>query len=61
MRKLIRLGIVVGVSAGLAVTARLAGAADAVQLFDLADVRLSTYRDTTVINAFGHWLLDTEA
>jgi DUF1680 family protein len=40
MRKLILLGIVVGVSAGLAVTARPAGAADAVQLFDLADVRL---------------------
>src|SRR5450432_280826 len=40
MCKLILLGIVVGVSGGLAVTARPAGAADAVQLFDLADVRL---------------------
>ncbi len=31
-----------------------------IHLYDLADVRISKYRDTTVINAFGHWLLDTE-
>jgi Icc-related predicted phosphoesterase len=32
-----------------------------IHLYDLADVRISSYRETTVINAFGHWLLDTEA
>jgi len=32
-----------------------------IHLYDLADVRISVYRETTVINAFGHWLLDTEA
>jgi uncharacterized protein len=32
-----------------------------IHLYDLADVRISAYRETTVINAFGHWLLDTEA
>jgi uncharacterized protein len=31
-----------------------------IHLYDLADVRISRYRDTTVINAFGHWVLDTE-
>ncbi len=30
-----------------------------VHLYDLADVRVSAVRDTTVVNAFGHWLLDT--
>jgi uncharacterized protein len=32
-----------------------------IHLYDLADVRVSLYGDTTVINAFGHWILDTEA
>jgi uncharacterized protein len=32
-----------------------------IHLYDLADVRISRYMETTVINAFGHWLLDTEA
>lgn len=32
-----------------------------IHLYDLADVRISEYRSTTVINAFGHWVLDTEA
>jgi uncharacterized protein len=32
-----------------------------IHLYDLADVRISVYRETTVINAFGHWVLDTEA
>jgi Icc-related predicted phosphoesterase len=32
-----------------------------IHLYDLADVRISSYRETTVINAFGHWVLDTEA
>jgi Icc-related predicted phosphoesterase len=32
-----------------------------IHLYDLADVRISRYRETTVVNAFGHWLLDTEA
>jgi hypothetical protein len=31
-----------------------------IHLYDLADVRVSVYRETTVINAFGHWILDTE-
>jgi uncharacterized protein len=31
-----------------------------IHLYDLADVRISRYRETTVINAFGHWVLDTE-
>jgi uncharacterized protein len=32
-----------------------------IHLYDLADVRISEYCETTVINAFGHWILDTEA
>jgi len=32
-----------------------------IHLYDLADVRISSYHETTVINAFGHWILDTEA
>jgi hypothetical protein len=32
-----------------------------IHLYDLADVRISSYGETTVINAFGHWILDTEA
>jgi len=32
-----------------------------IHLYDLADLRISSYRETTVINAFGHWILDTEA
>jgi calcineurin-like phosphoesterase family protein len=32
-----------------------------IHLYDLADVRISAYLETTVINAFGHWILDTEA
>jgi uncharacterized protein len=32
-----------------------------IHLYDLGDVRVSVYRETTVINAFGHWILDTEA
>jgi len=32
-----------------------------IHLYDLADVRISGYGETTVINAFGHWILDTEA
>jgi uncharacterized protein len=32
-----------------------------IHLYDLADVRISQYESTTVINAFGHWILDTEA
>lgn len=31
-----------------------------IHLYDLADVRISSYDETTVINAFGHWILDTE-
>jgi hypothetical protein len=31
-----------------------------IHLYDLADVRISAYGGTTVINAFGHWILDTE-
>jgi uncharacterized protein len=31
-----------------------------IHLYDLADVRVSAYCETTVINAFGHWVLDTE-
>jgi calcineurin-like phosphoesterase family protein len=31
-----------------------------IHLYDLADVRISSYGETTVINAFGHWILDTE-
>lgn len=31
-----------------------------IHLYDLADVRISSYLETTVINAFGHWILDTE-
>jgi calcineurin-like phosphoesterase family protein len=32
-----------------------------IHLYDLADVRLSRYEGTDVVNAFGHWILDTEA
>ena len=32
-----------------------------VHLYDLADVRISEVGSTTVMNAFGHWILDTEA
>ncbi len=32
-----------------------------IHLYDLGDVRASAYCETTVINAFGHWILDTEA
>ncbi|MGO8694299.1 MAG: metallophosphoesterase family protein [Rectinemataceae bacterium] len=32
-----------------------------IHLYDLADVRISRYEATTVVNAFGHWLLDTES
>ncbi|MGA2545715.1 MAG: metallophosphoesterase [Rectinemataceae bacterium] len=32
-----------------------------IHLYDLGDVRVSAYHETTVINAFGHWILDTEA
>jgi len=32
-----------------------------IHLYDLADVRVSVYMQTTVINAFGHWMLDTES
>jgi calcineurin-like phosphoesterase family protein len=32
-----------------------------IHLYDLADVRISAYHETTVVNAFGHWILDTEA
>ena len=32
-----------------------------IHLYDLGDVRVSAYGATTVINAFGHWILDTEA
>jgi Icc-related predicted phosphoesterase len=32
-----------------------------IHLYDLADVRISEYGPTTIINAFGHWILDTEA
>lgn len=32
-----------------------------IHLYDLADVRVSEYCETTVVNAFGHWILETEA
>jgi Icc-related predicted phosphoesterase len=32
-----------------------------IHLYDLADVRISRYEATTVVNAFGHWVLDTES
>lgn len=32
-----------------------------VHLYDLADVRVTESEGTTVVNAFGHWLIDTEA
>jgi Icc-related predicted phosphoesterase len=32
-----------------------------IHLYDLGDVRITEYGDTTVINAFGHWIIDTEA
>jgi hypothetical protein len=31
-----------------------------IHLYDLAAPRVSVYRETSVINAFGHWILDTE-
>jgi uncharacterized protein len=31
-----------------------------IHLYDLGDVRISSYGETTVVNAFGHWILDTE-
>ena len=31
-----------------------------IHLYDLGDVRISSYLETTVVNAFGHWVLDTE-
>ncbi|MBN1242596.1 MAG: metallophosphoesterase [Spirochaetales bacterium] len=31
-----------------------------VHLYDMNDVRVSSYRDTTVVNAFGHCIVDTE-
>jgi hypothetical protein len=30
-----------------------------IHLYDLADVRVSVYGETTVVNAFGHWILET--
>ncbi len=30
-----------------------------IHLYDLADVRVSEYEGTTVVNAFGHWILET--
>jgi uncharacterized protein len=32
-----------------------------IHLYDLRDVRVSRVEETTVVNAFGHWILDTEA
>jgi calcineurin-like phosphoesterase family protein len=32
-----------------------------IHLYDLGDVRISEYLGTTVVNAFGHWIIDTEA
>ncbi|HUW39669.1 MAG TPA: metallophosphoesterase [Rectinemataceae bacterium] len=32
-----------------------------IHLYDLADVRISRFESTTVVNAFGHWVLDTES
>jgi len=32
-----------------------------IHLYDLGDVRITEYFDTTVVNAFGHWIIDTEA
>lgn len=31
-----------------------------IHLYDLGDVRVSSYGETTVVNAFGHWILETE-
>lgn len=31
-----------------------------IHLYDLGDVRITEYGETTVINAFGHWIIDTE-
>jgi Icc-related predicted phosphoesterase len=31
-----------------------------VHLYDLADVRVTRVESTTVVNAFGHWVIDTE-
>jgi uncharacterized protein len=32
-----------------------------IHLYDLRDVRITEYLETTVVNAFGHWIIDTEA
>jgi uncharacterized protein len=32
-----------------------------IHLYDLGDVRITEYFETTVVNAFGHWIIDTEA
>lgn len=32
-----------------------------IHLYDLADVRISRYDSTTIVNAFGHWVLDSES
>lgn len=32
-----------------------------IHLYDLQDIRISTYQDTTVINAYSHFILDTGA
>lgn len=32
-----------------------------IHLYDLRDVRITEYGSTTVVNAFGHWIIDTEA
>ena len=31
-----------------------------IHLYDLQDIRVSKYLDTTVINAYSHYILDTE-
>jgi Icc-related predicted phosphoesterase len=31
-----------------------------VHLYDLSDIRVTTYRDTQVVNAYGHYIIDTE-
>ncbi|MDR0374529.1 MAG: metallophosphoesterase [Treponema sp.] len=32
-----------------------------VHLYDLSDIRVTDYRDTQIINAYGHYIIDTEA
>jgi uncharacterized protein len=32
-----------------------------IHLYDSGDVRITEYAETTVVNAFGHWIIDTEA